>query len=922
MKNVTVIGVGYVGLVTGTCFADLGNNVIALDINEKRIENLKQGIMPIYEPGLKEVVDRNVRSGRLKFTTSYKEALKDAEFVFICVGTPEGVDGEADLQYVRMAAESIAENMDHPLIVINKSTVPVGTGDWVASIIREKQPTPIKFSVVSCPEFLREGSAVRDFFNPDRTVLGSTDKEACNQVAQLHLPLRAPIVITDLRTAEMIKYASNAFLATRISFINEIANICETLGADVKEVAQGMGYDKRIGHHFLEPGVGYGGSCFEADETIFALNSPNIAAERIDSIFARAGEPYQGDAVEVVVPTEKRVLAFDLNTGQPTLADVMAITRRAYKGTMVTLVASMGRTLRVTADHPVILHTANGFTTVPAAAVAPGDQLMTLLELPAVEPATQLNLIDLLAGTALEADVYVTAENRAFTAQYANYAAHIPVEVLAHPHEIKQNNRMSLRLYRLLAEKGVLNVPAESLSLYTAKGAATMIKAVIPVDADFLRLCGYYVAEGFVSYDKGHADAVRARVGFSFHEAEAEYIADVRRILEKLGLKYISRTSTRATTTLVSSRVFAWLITDVLKMGVNSNDKALPRLGLNVGPELRFELLRGAFSGDGALTTIQGGKNVMLEYATTSKHLADGITLLLQTVGVVPSIRQRMMNKSKTLAYIVRVSGYAQLAQLTQVFGEKRRAQMEAILAGYERHIAQRGFQRMGSYAALTVQAVEYEEVDTTVYSLETTTGTLTTSMGMISHNCFPKDVKALAHMAQVHGTHPNLLHAVMDINNTQRKQIVLKLQDLLGQDLKGKVIGILGLAFKENTDDIRVSPALDIAEALNRLGAVLRGYDPAAMEHVARAYPFIYLVDDAYTLAEGCDALVVATPWNEFKALDMERIKAAMKQPIMVDGRNLYDGHKMKQIGFTYRGVGRGFKGAMDKGEGDNGQA
>jgi UDPglucose 6-dehydrogenase len=437
MNNICVIGVGYVGLCTGVCFADLGNRVIALDINETRIENLKKGIMPIYEPGLKEIVERNVKAERLSFTTNYKEALRDSEYVFICVGTPSGVDGEADLQYVRMAAESIAKEMDHPLIIINKSTVPVGTGDWVAGIVRDHQPKPIPFSVVSCPEFLREGSAIRDFFNPDRTVLGSTDKEAANRVAQLHLSLRAPIVITDLRTAEMIKYASNAFLATRISFINEIANICEALGADVKEVAQGMGYDKRIGHHFLESGVGYGGSCF-------------------------------------------------------------------------------------------------------------------------------------------------------------------------------------------------------------------------------------------------------------------------------------------------------------------------------------------------------------------------------------------------------------------------------------------------------------------------------------------PKDVTALAYMAQVHGTSPQLLHAVMEINATQRKHIVLKLQDILGA-LSGKVIGMLGLAFKENTDDIRVSPSLEIAEMLHGQGAIVRGYDPVAMDNVAATMPFIQLVEDPYQLAEGCDALVVATPWNEFKSLDMPRIRGAMRQPVLIDGRNLYEPARMKSIGFIYRGVGRGFNGALE---------
>lgn len=265
MKQICVVGVGYVGLVTAACFADLGNRVIALDVDEKKIENLKNNVMPIYEPGLEELVARNVRAERLVFTTHYEEGLKDTEYVFIAVGTPSGVDGEADLQYVAAVARSIAERMTEPLIIINKSTVPVGTGDWVADIVKKHQKQEVPFSVVSCPEFLREGSAITDFMSPHRIVLGSLDREAAEKVARLHLTLRAPIIVTDLRTAEMIKYASNAFLATKISFINEMANICEALGADVKEVAVGMGYDARIGRQFLDAGLGYGGSCFPKD---------------------------------------------------------------------------------------------------------------------------------------------------------------------------------------------------------------------------------------------------------------------------------------------------------------------------------------------------------------------------------------------------------------------------------------------------------------------------------------------------------------------------------------------------------------------------------------------------------------------------------------------------------------------------------
>ncbi len=266
MANICVIGTGYVGLVTGTCFADIGHQVTCLDIDENRIDDLHQGIMPIYEPGLQQIVEQNVSASRLTFTTSYQDGLKNSNFAFIAVGTPSSDDGDADLHYVKAATDEIAKHLDHPIIIVNKSTVPVGTGDWVAEIIngvnREGRP---EFSVVSNPEFLREGSAISDFMHPDRVVLGSTDPEAAQKVADLYETLRAPIMITDLRTAEMIKYASNAFLAARISFINEIANICESLGADVREVARGMGMDKRIGPSFLDAGLGWGGSCFPKD---------------------------------------------------------------------------------------------------------------------------------------------------------------------------------------------------------------------------------------------------------------------------------------------------------------------------------------------------------------------------------------------------------------------------------------------------------------------------------------------------------------------------------------------------------------------------------------------------------------------------------------------------------------------------------
>jgi UDPglucose 6-dehydrogenase len=433
MRKICVIGVGYVGLVTGTCFADLGHQVVCLDIVEDKVEKLKRGEMPIFEPGLEELVARNVAAGRLAFTTSYEQAVPDADFIFIAVGTPSGVDGEADLQYVRMAAESISQVLNKYAIIINKSTVPVGTGDSVAVILQERGKNPgVDFDVVSNPEFLREGSAVYDFQQPDRVVLGSTNPEAASKVAQLYLPLRCTIMTTDLRTAEMIKYASNAFLATRISFINEIAAICEKLGADVKEVAAGMGMDKRVGRAFLDAGIGFGGSCF-------------------------------------------------------------------------------------------------------------------------------------------------------------------------------------------------------------------------------------------------------------------------------------------------------------------------------------------------------------------------------------------------------------------------------------------------------------------------------------------PKDVKALTWMAEINGCHPQLLRAVMDINRDQRRQVLQKLRELLGT-IHGKTIGLWGLAFKENTDDVREAPSFDLIHLLQLEGARLRAYDPVAMENAHRALKNVEFCQDAYTVAQGADAVVLVTQWNEFKQLDLARVGSLMKQRVLIDGRNIYEPERLAALGFRYRGVGRGY--------------
>ena len=266
--HIAVIGTGYVGLVTGACFAEFGVDVTCVDVDEQKIERLSNGVMPIYEPGLEQLVAKNSQSGRLRFTTDVGEAVEQALVIFLAVGTPPKDDGSPDLSFVEAAVASIADHLQDYKVIVTKSTVPIGTGEHIRRLVNERKKSRANFGVVSNPEFLREGAAINDFMRPDRVVIGSRDQEAIAIMKDLYRPLyliEAPFVITSLEAAELTKYAANAFLATKVSFINEIANLCEKIGCDVHDVARGIGMDKRIGSKFLHPGPGFGGSCFPKD---------------------------------------------------------------------------------------------------------------------------------------------------------------------------------------------------------------------------------------------------------------------------------------------------------------------------------------------------------------------------------------------------------------------------------------------------------------------------------------------------------------------------------------------------------------------------------------------------------------------------------------------------------------------------------
>jgi UDPglucose 6-dehydrogenase len=343
--RIAVVGTGYVGLVTGSCFADLGNLVTCVDVDRKKIRDLNHGIIPLFEPGLEEIIRRNRR--RLSFTTDLAKAVRSSDLIFIAVNTPSAKNGEVDITNVKAVAKGIARSINRYKIIVNKSTVPIGMGDIVAQILIKHGPKDVTFDVVSNPEFLREGSAVTDLLKPDRIVIGATRRAAAQKVAELYKPLRCPLLITDLKSAEMIKYASNAFLATKISYINEIANLCDRVGADIAQVTRGMSYDPRIGGQFFNSGLGFGGSCFPKDvAALVQIGRRNKASFRllpeVLAVNRRQREIFLGKTRRALGRLKGKTLAVWGLSFKPNTDDL----REAPSLTLLPALLSMGAKLR------------------------------------------------------------------------------------------------------------------------------------------------------------------------------------------------------------------------------------------------------------------------------------------------------------------------------------------------------------------------------------------------------------------------------------------------------------------------------------------------------------------------------------------------------------------------------------------------
>jgi UDPglucose 6-dehydrogenase len=855
-----VIGAGWVGLVTAACFADLGHDVWVRDVLRAKIDALSRGDVPIYEPGLPELITKNAE--RLHWTLDMDDVVQNAELLFCCVDTPPTYSGDADLSRVMKVVEEIGDLDSHALIM--KSTVPVRTGRLIKRQLK-------KMGYVSNPEFLKEGAAIADFQQPDRVVVGAgpDDADFGDRIEALYAPLEAPMVRTDVASAEMIKLASNAFLATKISFINEIANVSEELGADVEEVARGMGLDTRIGPQFLRAGSGYGGSCLAGEETVLVRRQGRVWSWTFAEMWERIADEQDADSerTNVLEPEELEVLAWRPRSGHPEFMPVSKLTRRALAGELIEVKTKMGRRVRVTPEHPFVVADGEGHE----------------LGVKTAEELTDTDWLPIAQGAP-------AAERERWFADPVALALGAeagPADVLV---------RMGEGDRRLVAA-----IPRAERNATVRNG--TSMPTVFEHDERFWRIVGLYIAEGHRS-----ADGARRSLQWTFHPRDEQHLVDeVASYWEEHGIKAtVARTPT-AMTVKVSSRLLDgyW---DSLGLGANCYEQRIPDAIWSQPESHKRALLAGAWHGDGSWSLVAGGPSVVLEYGTASAELADGMLRLLGDLGIVARWKTGRTAKSTQDNHWLVIAGAHQVERMLDLVGPAAADQIRTSLDAQTKRIAPTGYRRHALNSAwVRVTAKRRNPHTGPVFSLEVPDAhTVVTTGGLVVHNCFPKDVSALKQLAGNSGYHFQLLTAVIEVNELQKRRVVGKLQKHLGS-LVGKQIALLGLAFKPNTDDIREATALVLAARLQSEGAHVRVYDPVAMERAAELLGGAKLCASALDALDGADGAVLVTEWPEFAQLDwVGEVKERMANPLVVDGRNFLDRDALAGAGFTYEGVGR----------------
>jgi UDPglucose 6-dehydrogenase len=735
------------------------------------------------------------------------------------------------------------------------------------------------------------------------------DEAAADAVEALYRPLGGEIVRTDVASAEMIKLASNAFLATKISFINEIANVCEGVGADVGEVARGMGLDARIGPSFLRPGLGFGGSCFAPDETLLVRYRGWSRLVSFEELWELCGGDQEAIDGEAIAPDRLFAWSWVPGESEPEWMPVSVLTKRAYNGEMVDVRTKMGRRVSVTADHPFVVGDGKDdevLTRVLAKDLTESDWLpLGTGAPPGCEPRVYSLMGAIEDGNVAAEQVLVHPERREIEALGLRSPAERR-QILDHPNPANRMGDIKRSGTLRLAEACAAGMDLAGARIGTVSNG-TFAPLNLAIDERFWRIVGLYLAEGCVSVDSS-SHPPRRRIIWSFHHDREQHLVDeVVDYWRSQGIKTAVRSTPTSMRVDVSSRILASWWRDILGLGRTSYEQRLPDMLWEQSPHRKRALLSAMWEGDGSWSLVKGGPSVILEWGTISDELAEGVARLLGELGLVCSWRRGRTAKSTKETHWLRISGAEQIERAMFLVPERDRDQVEDMLGRQSKRIAPTGFRRFGDGLPwVRVVATERRPYEGPVYSLKVPgSHTIVGSGGLVQAQCFPKDVSALKMLAGNSGYHFQLLTSVIEVNELQKRRVVQKLEKHLGA-LVGKRIALLGLAFKPNTDDMREASSLVLAARLQGEGAKVVAYDPVAEHEARELLPSVEMRDSALAAVDGADAVILVTEWPEFAELDWPEVAGRMNTPLLIDGRNFLDADAVRAAGFVYEGIGR----------------
>ncbi len=894
--TIAVYGMGKMGLPLAAVFADHGARVIGVDINERIVEMINRGENHVREePGLDELVRRNVEAGRLRATTDGVKAAKEADVMIILVPTLTDERGNIKLGPVYDVAEKISQGLEKGDIVITEATMPPGTTESLIPILEKSGLKLGEFGLAHAPERTMTGTAIRDITGQYPKIVGANDEKTLEAVIGIYgtINRKGVIPMSSIKAAEAVKVFEGVYRDVNIALANELAMWCEEHGLDALEVFRAANTQPYC--HLHMPGAGVGGHCFAKGEFVF-LDKNGLEPLTVEELFdVIEGNVEETNGVLIKRPErEYRILSFDPVSERPTLERVTLATKRKLKPgeRVLEIKTRTGRSIKLTENHIVWIYKDGSFIEKLAKDVRAGDRIAILTELPQKETPRVLDVISILSENP---DGYRVK----FAEMPKDVRALLHSKLAPKSYEYVRNNYIPLEYYgefrRTLPEpKAIARGRGPSYSEFPPE---------VRINRELTTLLGYYISEGCIT--AGNSPRTR----FSFNINETEYIEEVKSTLRKIGIRYSEYTQDSVHHIKVSSRAFAELL-KFLGTGVNSYDAKVPGFIL-YSRALQRGVLRGIINGDGSVSVYEGkhrmkknGREYItnrvsasVEVATASDKLVQQLFLMFQNLGVVPSY------KRNGNVHILRIFGPDNLEKLRGIVSGEKGKKLNYYLSNIKKRERNSTFKLMGSFALVEVKEIMPVEYDDYVYSFEIEgTNTIVTTSGFIVHNCIPVYPWFVINLAKK--TNPRLIKTAREINDSMPHHVVeltVKALNEAGRPLKGSNILVLGLTFRGGVREFMKAAAKPIIQELKEWGANVYAYDPLCTPEDAERFGAEWKED-----FKGVDAIVITADHRGFRELDLEKLAGEMRSKVIVDGRNVIETEKARKHGFIYVRVGR----------------